>query len=92
MSIFLNVQHYTSSVVVKQVALPLYHQKRPLKDIFYTKVYALLALLISYTNINHINIIPKCNADFILRHPLPKNSKKLQLLSIDLLAFKKSIE
>jgi hypothetical protein len=39
MSIYLSVQHYTSSVVVKQVALPLYHQKTRLKDYFYTKVY-----------------------------------------------------
>jgi hypothetical protein len=75
MSIFLNVQHYTSSVVVKQVALPLYHQKRPLKDIFYTKVYAFSALLISHTNINHINIITKCDTDVILHPPLPKNYK-----------------
>jgi hypothetical protein len=39
MSIYLSVQHYTSSIVVKQVALPLDHQKTSLKDYFYTKVY-----------------------------------------------------
>jgi hypothetical protein len=39
MSIYLSVEHYTSSDVVKQVALPLYHQKSGLKDLFYTKVY-----------------------------------------------------
>ncbi len=39
MSIYLSVQHYTSSVVVKQVALPLNQQKMGLKCLFQTKVY-----------------------------------------------------
>lgn len=44
MSIYLSVQHYTSSVVVKQVALPLNQQKMGLKCLFQTKVYDSQAL------------------------------------------------